>query len=126
MSNRLDDSLKCDQSTHFEFGRNWADYSKSITADEISDAKIELGGAVCDSDLSENPAVQLLGLGKETIHQKRRAQPASTNNYLHVSENHARRSSAKKSAKEDLELQVRHARNALEVGCHRLARRPSL
>ncbi|MCG6865332.1 MAG: class I SAM-dependent methyltransferase [Thiogranum sp.] len=42
MSNRLDVSLKCDQSTHFEFGRNWADYSKSITADEISDAKIEL------------------------------------------------------------------------------------
>jgi len=42
MSDQSENPLKYDQGTHFEFGKNWANYSKSITADEISDAKNEL------------------------------------------------------------------------------------
>jgi len=42
MPSKPDNSLKYDQGTHFEFGRNWADYSKSIAAEEINDARNEL------------------------------------------------------------------------------------
>ena len=35
-------SLKFDQKTHFEFGENWARYSKNIGEEEIDDARREL------------------------------------------------------------------------------------
>jgi SAM-dependent methyltransferase len=38
----MNDSLKFDQSTHFEFGKNWVEYSKHISTEEIADASSEL------------------------------------------------------------------------------------
>lgn len=38
----MNDSLKFDQNTHFEFGKNWSEYSKHITDQEIADAGREL------------------------------------------------------------------------------------
>lgn len=38
----MNDSLKFDQNTHFEFGKNWAEYSKQISDREIKDACSEL------------------------------------------------------------------------------------
>lgn len=38
----MNDPLKFDQGEHFEFGKNWAEYSKSISQQEIDDARIEL------------------------------------------------------------------------------------
>ena len=45
------DSLKFDQSTHFEFGKNWAEYSKNIGEEEITDARYELARLLASESL---------------------------------------------------------------------------
>lgn len=49
----MNDSLKFDQNTHFEFGKNWAEYSKLISEREINDARTELIRLVGSDSLEE-------------------------------------------------------------------------
>lgn len=45
------DPLKFDQGTHFEFGKNWANYSKNIGATEINNARHELARLLATDSL---------------------------------------------------------------------------
>ncbi len=73
------DSLKFNQDTHFEFGKNWADYSKNIGDTEINDARHELGRLLATESLQGKPFLDIgcgsgihslaaLQMGAATVH----------------------------------------------------------
>jgi len=49
----MNDSLKFDPDTHFEFGKNWAEYGKKISGQEIEDARSELIRLLGNNSLEE-------------------------------------------------------------------------
>ena len=56
----MNDSLKFDQNTHFEFGKNWVEYSKHIAAEEVADASHELSRLIGTHSLQ---SLSLLDIG---------------------------------------------------------------